>query len=396
MNPPLPSEIVVESLRHGARYSVPPRAMGKASWLGFVPVIFGFGFAGFAIFWISIASWMISKSPQKDWFVWLFPLFGVPFVLVGIGIIRASVFTLAGRYEIEVSEGQLRVTERAWLFRKNQTVRTDKLRRISVEVLPFSPINFYGPAKLAALKIELSEGKPVELLRGYPLKWLEALAHELATRCSGLNITAPTVNVVTEPLPPRDLGQPDKRDYPDQPVGSQVQLVERPDGFTLTMPPAGLVRGSKGLFAFAILWNTFMSVFTTIFLFAKGSQTSSGEPMFWLLIIVFWSIGVGLFIPAINMGRRRAVFMIAGDQLRLAHANLFGTKLSAWSRDELKSIHIGPSGMAVNDIPVLELQIEPRAGKKVGLLSGRDEDELRWIATTLRRGLRLETPKVAA
>ena len=45
--------------------------------------------------------------------------------------------------------------------------------------------------------------------------------------------------------------------------------------------------------------------------------------------------------------------------------------------------------MEVNDRPVIELQIHPRQGKKAGLLGGRDEAELRWLATRLRQALQV-------
>ena len=41
----------------------------------------------------------------------------------------------------------------------------------------------------------------------------------------------------------------------------------------------------------------------------------------------------------------------------------------------------------MNERPVLELQVRPREGAQVGLLAGRDEEELHWIATRLRRAL---------
>ena len=47
--------------------------------------------------------------------------------------------------------------------------------------------------------------------------------------------------------------------------------------------------------------------------------------------------------------------------------------------------------MKVNNQPVIELQIHPRGAKKVGILAGRDEAELRWIASTLRRASNLPT-----
>ncbi len=51
------------------------------------------------------------------------------------------------------------------------------------------------------------------------------------------------------------------------------------------------------------------------------------------------------------------------------------------------AVIVGPSGMEINDIPLLELHVKPVSGREVGLFAGRDEDELRRIAWTLRRRL---------
>jgi hypothetical protein len=48
---------------------------------------------------------------------------------------------------------------------------------------------------------------------------------------------------------------------------------------------------------------------------------------------------------------------------------------------------VGPSGTEVNDRPVLELQIQGPAQKLHGMLVGRNERELVWIATMLRQAL---------
>ena len=58
-----------------------------------------------------------------------------------------------------------------------------------------------------------------------------------------------------------------------------------------------------------------------------------------------------------------------------------------WSRGEIAAIRADASGMEVNDRPVIELQIHPVSGKKFGVLAGRNEEELRWMATELRRAL---------
>jgi hypothetical protein len=82
--------------------------------------------------------------------------------------------------------------------------------------------------------------------------------------------------------------------------------------------------------------------------------------------------------------------------LRIETKNLFGTKQLEWRRDEIAAIRADTSGMEVNNRPVIELQIHPLSGKKVGLLAGRKEEELRWMATRVGRALNVPTRKPGA
>ncbi len=89
-----------------------PRKRGQISMLLF----FGF-FLGFAIFWTAMAAGMIGTADLSDargpelWLSRLFPLFGVPFILVGAGgIARAILKMLPGSpyYHLEIgAEGLL-------------------------------------------------------------------------------------------------------------------------------------------------------------------------------------------------------------------------------------------------------------------------------------------------
>jgi hypothetical protein len=51
-------------------------------------VIFGIPWTAFAIFWVTMAAQGISKSNAGP-MGWLFPLFGVPFILIGIGMLSS-------------------------------------------------------------------------------------------------------------------------------------------------------------------------------------------------------------------------------------------------------------------------------------------------------------------
>jgi hypothetical protein len=89
------------------------------------------------------------------------------------------------------------------------------------------------------------------------------------------------------------------------------------------------------------------------------------------------------------MGRRQAVLAVVNESLMIMQSGLFGSRRWEWKRGELRDIIAGKSNVSVNDEPVIELQIHPNAGRPVGVLLGRGKDELRWLATVLRRTLRL-------
>ncbi len=74
----------------------------KIVWIGmpvpkfFIPkatgtFIFGIPWTAFAIFWTVTASWGVFQSGNANIF-WLFPLFGIPFIVVGIGMLLSPVF----------------------------------------------------------------------------------------------------------------------------------------------------------------------------------------------------------------------------------------------------------------------------------------------------------------
>lgn len=62
---------------------------------------------------------------------------------------------------------------------------------------------------------------------------------------------------------------------------------------------------------------------------------------------------------------------------------------------EVAAVRMGPSGMEVNEKPVMELQIQSWVGKKVGVLSQRREDELQWLAAILRQALNVRAEPTA-
>jgi hypothetical protein len=92
-----------------------------------------------------------------------------------------------------------------------------------------------------------------------------------------------------------------------------------------------------------------------------------------------------------NMGMSESVVAVAGDSLMVMQSGLRGAKRKEWPLREITTAKVGPSGIEVNDRAVPQLQIHGADKQLFGMLTGRDEHELIWIATMLRQALKNRT-----
>jgi hypothetical protein len=177
---------------------------------------------------------------------------------------------------------------------------------------------------------------------------------------------------------------------PTQPAGSQIAIERFADGISISVPPAGLWRGSAGLFVFALLWNGIMLVIAAVLVvIALNAKPDKDAWIFPLALSFFGLAGIGLLLIAIHMGRRQAGLAVAGGTLMVLQTGLFGKKQREWPLEEVSSICTGSTGMEVNDVPVRELQIRDHDGTKFGLLAGRSDAELEWLAYELRQAAKM-------
>jgi hypothetical protein len=304
-----------------------------------------------------------------------------------------------GRCEVELSDGELVTFDGIGSLGLRRRRSVGKLRRLVVEHSPLKrngQLVKSGPlAEMAGIKAEFTEGKPFWMAIGYPRGWLTPLAEHLAERCR--LSTGP--GIVPSDLPPIEVAQvsilhPEFVESSEQPPESKVIVEQSAQGVVLRIPAAGLFgRGGGGcLFSSGVCWCLFMLLGTFALLFAVPDPNNPGnlDPRFaWLILAALWAAGIGLLVGAVYMARRQAVLAVVDDTLMVMQTGLFGSRRWEWKRDELSDIVSGPSNMSVNDEPVIELHIYPNEGKRVGLLVGRGTDELRWLATVLRRALRL-------
>lgn len=393
-----PSFEVETLLPEGVRYVLPVRHLGHLRTLGYTLTAISLGcFVGGAyVAYTTITN--IMEPAGAGWFA-VSGFFPVVPLWLGSGLFFVlGRFLRRGQNIITLQGGILTTTERAGMFHKSWQRETADITGLSTYDAPVKvngqPVKTGPLAEFGFIQVNSSSPRPLILAAGYPRSLCAALAKDLGERLDT------TVEAVDEPwefdttrseavLPDKPLSQP---------AESDIAFDAFEDGVTLKIPPAGL-KGTKGMFGFAIVWCTFMAIFTGFIVlagFANENMPELGEMLIFVAFIsVFWLVGILMMVGAVSMSRRSAVLAVVDDSLMILQTGLFKSKRHEWTRDDIESIRFGPSGTSVNDVPVMELQIHPHAGKKVGLLSSRPNDELRWIADVLTRTLRLgpETPE---
>jgi hypothetical protein len=377
-------EIRVETAGNDVTYCLPVRPLGKIRWFGLIPV-------GFSVLWISglrttllEALRDLSKSKQSG-FQYFFIAFLLIFVLVGCVPAFYGLLLMFGRCRVMWHNGRLTVSDSVGPFAWRRRMPRTAIRKFEVKAGASSngrPVATGPLAMLATLAAEFESGRPRIVATGYPREWLEAIAADLSARAGSSQPVIPRVEVIDEAKNP-----PQFRDELEKPADSKVVIQRQSASIVLDIPAAGLRKGGKGLFGFAILWCLFMVVFTALWLFGKHQNSAGNFVPFMAFIASFWVIGIALMAAAINMGRRRATLTAGNSGLTLVQTGPFGVKRREFRRADIAAIRADASGMAVNDVPLIELQIHPVTGKKAGLFAGRDTEELRWMATELRKAV---------
>ncbi len=390
-NGPLSAVKILEGFHDDVRYVLPSRQLGVVHLLGLIPLLFGLAFSGFAVAWMLGTANIAIRGGGFDW---LFVLFGVPFLLAGYLPIFIGLAMLIGHSEIHLKRGQLRAVERAGPLWWTRARPLDQLSRLVVvsgtqRLRPSENDTNNVPQfmkELAGIRSEYSGKRPMMLAMGYPETLVQPLAEELAERCEADFSFATPIRRPEVAVEKCDDEDEEEEDLPTHaPAGTDIRCDHHADGLTIEVPPAGVWKGSKGLFAFSLLWCGFMALVSIFLIFAEGD----GDTMPLAFVGLFWLVGIIILLSSINMGRRKSAIAVVGGTLMVIRVGLFGTKRGEWNRDQIEDVKVGSSGMEVNNVPVLELQIHGKDDKKFGLLSSRSSEELYWISGQVRRALKL-------
>lgn len=387
-----------EPRAQGGRWRLDARPLGPWRWIGLAPLLFGFVFVGFPAGFIA----RIAAGSSSPW-TWLFLFFVLPFAWAGLRTMGFGLLVLAGRTTIEVRDDAIVTIERA-VARRTRRRPLSALRAVRIETPPPDKKLPGTPEDCGSLVAACAGEEDLTLAVFYPGSWLEPVAASIAEHCD-VPVERKTRRLGEGPsaaqLRRRAHGATGSLDGPPEepprrglpaPPDTNVTLETRDDGLTLTLPPAGFVRGTKGLFGFALAWCGFMVIFTgfTVVLPLSGasSQGSANVGAFAIFCAVFWAIGAALMLGAVNMARRSAIVDVVGGTLLVSRRSIFRVRQQEWEPERGATVAVGPSGMSVNDVPVLCLRVTDSEGSVTKLFAGRPDAELRWIASVLDAALR--------
>ena len=389
-NPPFD---VFEEGRDIIRYVLPARDLGKARWAGLAPLGMGVFVMIFMFFWMSgpIRTGLGSQGWARMLFIG-FGLLGLPGVAAGLWCLRLGWLIVSdkSRSEILLRNGRMYAIERAGLVTWRRGRVSSGIRKLVVQkggahAAPEGRAAQPYLGDRAVIIAESEAAKPMWLAPAYPVAVLKPLADDLAARFAWMTRAesaapraVPPVTVVEREGTARTPEEPIER-----PAKTDIALQELPDGVALTVPPMGLMKGSRGLFTFSILWNSFIGFFLYVMLFGKSSQRPPVGAV--LMILLFLAAGVAMLAGAIVMGRRRVLIAVTRGVLAFRSTTPFRTVEQRYEVGEIESISVGPSGVESNDQPLMEVQIHMTGKRrKVGLLASRTRNEQEWVASVLR------------
>ncbi|MGE5193122.1 MAG: hypothetical protein ACM3U2_11545 [Deltaproteobacteria bacterium] len=166
---------------------------------------------------------------------------------------------------------------------------------------------------------------------------------------------------------------------PTIPAGSQIKVVEAADDRLVLYIPGG-GKSASGLGCFAVAWNGFMCVFTTVLLGAllRGNGNDA-PPMLGVVAFLglFWAVGLGMAWFWMKMKYERTFLLLDRDRLVIQRV--------LFNRKRIEETHLTPDSRAAlvesyqqNDKPVyrIEVQGSPRAAKFGTALADAEKD---WL-----------------
>lgn len=370
----------VTELFDGVRIELPRR--NRQPVVGVIMTVAGAMLVGFMLVWMSgPLRGALGSDGAFRWFAFVFALMGLPGVLLGLALVSAGVAVGAGTSHavIEIAGGRLRLTEHFGPFQYTWVKPLESIRELRLEMANAAVAGGkVGGGSFAGLVAEVDGAKPFWIGAFYDRRVLEPLADALSELTGRPVRVGTTTGDAAEAAGSEAEGEPE----PTAPARTKVRILEQRDAVAIDAPPAGLIRGSHGVFVLAMIWTVFSAGFLLVLMGSPG-----GGGVVFVPALLFSGLGIAFLVWSVHLGRQRVVVAINAHTVAIRKIGPLGVREQRHPRAELTAVRCGPSGITVNDRPVMELQFLFRDRTKVGCMAHLSERELRWIAAKLRHWL---------
>ena len=187
------------------------------------------------------------------------------------------------------------------------------------------------------------------------------------------------------------------------PPETAIEVTEIDDGVSIALPAVG-VRFASPEVKFALAFTGIVAVLIAFLLWLLHGAGATTRIVFGGGMALFAGIAAFLWFDAWRIGRRRAMIDVVGEHLLITVSAPLSRHVIETEQRFIRAIGVGPSGVVVDDEPVMALRLDltkaTRVGKankrKLVLFRERPEADLRYVATRLREALGVETAEAPA
>src|SRR5262249_44996516 len=172
-------------------------------------------------------------------------------------------------------------------------------------------------------------------------------------------------------------------------------ITRRGGGLVISVPPGDPRQWPGYTFGIALCVGAPLlgAVIWTLIHFRAGQPAPPGLGLAVPLTVLTCTVGFAFGVGCVMFGRRLAgqqgTIAVRDRHLWVDMTGVWGPVRKHWPVEQIEVIQAAGGDWSSNQRPVMQLQIRPKGGPVVRLLTGRQEPLLRRIADALREELRL-------
>ncbi len=175
----------------------------------------------------------------------------------------------------------------------------------------------------------------------------------------------------------------DRSFYPPQPAAGIIHVHDAgPDRLVLDIPPG---KHAGGLGCFAILWNGFMVVFTSVFALAGAQAKGKNDAPVWLFVVfvsVFWLVGFGLIYAWLKLRFERCFLLVDRERAVLRKMFLGRQRQTELPLEALSRAQLTES-YKQNDVPVYRVTVTGAGGNTLHFGTSLAQPEKDWCVDAI-------------